>query len=67
VPRDLGVIGFGDLSFAADLNPALSTVHIDGPTIGRQAARFILDRASGRDPGPRIRDIGFSIVKRESA
>jgi LacI family gluconate utilization system Gnt-I transcriptional repressor len=42
-------------------------VHIDGPTIGRQAARFILDRASGRDPGPRIRDIGFSIVKRESA
>jgi len=67
VPRDFGVVGFGDLSFAADLNPALTTVHIDGPTIGRQAARFILDRAAGRDPGPRIRDIGFSIVKRESA
>ena len=67
VPDDLAVFGFGDLSFAADLNPALTTVHIDGPSIGRQAGRFILDRAAGRDPGPRIRDIGFSIVKRDSA
>ena len=67
VPRDIAVAGFGDLAFAADLNPALTTVHIDGPTMGRQAARFITDRAAGRDPGPRVRDIGFSIVKRDSA
>jgi LacI family gluconate utilization system Gnt-I transcriptional repressor len=67
VPGDLAVVGFGDLDFAADLNPALTTVHIDGPTIGRQAAQFIIDRAAGRDPGPLIRDIGFSVVARASA
>ena len=67
VPGDLAVCGFGDLAFAADLNPSLTTVHIDGTSIGRQAARFIIDRAEGRDPGPRVRDVGFSIIERDSA
>ena len=67
VPAQLAVVGFGDLEFAADLNPALSTVRIDGTAIGRQAARFIVDRAEGRLADPRVVDIGFSIVDRDSA
>jgi LacI family transcriptional regulator, gluconate utilization system Gnt-I transcriptional repressor len=67
VPDDLGVLGFGNLGFSADVHPPLSTVHIDGAAIGRQAARFIIDRLDERDPGPRVRDIGFSIVERDSA
>lgn len=66
VPRELAVMGFGDLDFSADTHPALSTVHIDGAAIGRQAARFIIDRVEGLDAGPRVRDIGFSIVERAS-
>ncbi len=67
VPRDIAVLGFGDLAFASYIHPALTTVHIDGRAIGRQAAQFIMDRIEGRDIGERIRDIGFSIVSRQSA
>jgi len=66
VPGNLAVMGFGDLAFAPFIHPALTTVHIDGVAIGRQAARFIIDRIEGRDIGERIRDIGFSIISRES-
>ena len=67
IPDDLGVLGFGDLGFSADLHPALSTVHVDGAAIGQQAAQFIIDRQAGGDIGPRVRDIGFSILERNSA
>ena len=67
VPQQVAVVGFGDLEFAADLHPALTTVRIDGTAIGRQAAQFIVDRAEGGQQGPRVVDIGFSIIERESA
>jgi LacI family gluconate utilization system Gnt-I transcriptional repressor len=67
VPGQLAVVGFGDLAFAEDVAPALTTVHIKGAAIGRQAARFIVDRAEGRAVAERVVDIGFSIIERESA
>lgn len=67
IPQQLAVVGFGDLAFAADLHPALTTVRIDGTAIGQHAARFIVERAEGLDPGAPVVDIGFSIVERASA
>jgi LacI family gluconate utilization system Gnt-I transcriptional repressor len=66
VPEQLAVVGFGDMEFSADLHPALTTVRIDGAMIGRTAAQFIVDRAEGRQTGPRSVDVGFSIVDRDS-
>lgn len=67
VPAQLAVVGFGDLEFAADVSPALTTVRIDSTAIGRLAAQFIVDRAEGGAIEPKAVDIGFSIVERESA
>ena len=66
VPGRLAVVGFGDLEFAEDLDPSLTTVHIKGGAIGRQAAQFIVDRAEGRAVEHRVVDIGFSIIERKS-
>ncbi|HET9580953.1 MAG TPA: LacI family DNA-binding transcriptional regulator [Usitatibacter sp.] len=67
VPGQVRIMGFGDNAFAADTYPALSTVRIDGTAIGRQAARFVIDSAAGREVGPRVIDLGFKIVARQSA
>ncbi|WP_199724828.1 LacI family DNA-binding transcriptional regulator [Noviherbaspirillum saxi] len=67
VPQRLGVIGFGDLGFAEDLHPSLTTVRIDGTAIGAVAAALIIDRAEGRAVAEPVRDIGFSIIARDSA
>lgn len=67
VPKKLRVFGFGDLNFAADTDPALSTVRIDVTRIGRQAARFIIERAAGREIPEPILDLGFTLVERASA
>jgi LacI family gluconate utilization system Gnt-I transcriptional repressor len=67
VPEGLRVFGFGDNNFAADFHPALSTVRIDGTAIGRQAARFVIDRLAGRPVPQRIVDIGFKLIGRASA
>lgn len=67
VPERIAVVGYGDLNFAADTVPALTTVTVDGPAIGRLAARCIIDRAQGRSVAQPVVDVGFSIVERASA
>jgi LacI family gluconate utilization system Gnt-I transcriptional repressor len=66
VPADVAVIGFGDLDFAAQLTPALTTVKIDGARIGNEAVKFLMQRARGIKIERPVVDIGFSLLARES-
>ncbi|WP_026035797.1 LacI family DNA-binding transcriptional regulator [Cupriavidus sp. BIS7] len=68
VPEDLAVMGFGDLSMAAQLHPALSTVKVGGAEIGRRTAQALLARFEpGANDTPVRIDTGFTIIDRDSA
>jgi len=67
VPQRLAVVGCGDLPFAADLQPALTTVRLDGAGIGDRAARLLMDRIEGRPVAQGRWNLGFGIVERASA
>ncbi len=66
VPERVAIVGFGDVPFLSDMVPSLSTVRINGADIGRQAARFLIDRAEGRAVDPRVVDVGFAIIERDT-
>lgn len=71
VPDELAVMGFGDLSSAAHIYPALSTVRVDGTSIGIKAAEALLSRFASSQGAPhspsRVTiDTGFTIIDRQS-
>ena len=47
VPRDLSIIGFGNLRHAAFLNPALTTVQLPLQEVGAKACQRMLERLAG--------------------
>ncbi len=67
VPSQLAVVGLGDQQFSQDVHPSLTSVRIDGTTIGNKAASFIIARSEGKVVSDTIVDIGFTIVHRDSA
>lgn len=59
--QPIAVVGLADLEMGRLFTPAVSTIRIDGTAIGRAAAELALDPAR-----PRIVDLGFELVLRES-
>lgn len=66
VPQEIAVMGFGDMNFAAHTFPSLSTVRIDGQQMGDSAALMLLERLKGQDEGEMTRDIGYTLIERDS-
>ncbi len=65
-PRDIGVIGFNNLSLSAHLIPPLTTVNIPTDEIGKIAVQRLMEMISGRGGSVRKILVPSSIVLRDS-
>ncbi|GGM96745.1 LacI family transcriptional regulator [Actinoplanes campanulatus] len=63
VPTRMSVVGFDDVSVAADLAPSLTTVRLPMIDMGRMALELALEPAGA---GPRRRPTGHQLIVRDS-
>ena len=67
VPGKIAIAGFDDLDIAGQVVPALTTIRVPRYAIGREAARLFRERLAGRAVEPRVVDLGFELLVRDSS
>lgn len=66
IPEDLSVVGADDVPIASQLTPALSSVRVDLPGIGREATRTLIRLLAGERIEPKNLVFPMSYVDRET-
>ena len=67
IPAQISVIGFGDFEIAREMEPRLTTIHVDFRELGRRTGHLILDSLTGKGVGKDdVIDVGLSLLERES-
>jgi LacI family transcriptional regulator, gluconate utilization system Gnt-I transcriptional repressor len=66
IPRDLGVVGFGDFELGRCSLPALTTVGIDAFALGRETARLLQDPDNMLSVSAQTRQIPYRVIERGS-
>ncbi len=66
IPHDLSVLGAGNLDFAAELNPALTTFDQNPEKIGSRAALALMDRIEKNVDTGRTIEVEMTLIERES-
>jgi LacI family gluconate utilization system Gnt-I transcriptional repressor len=67
IPRDLSFMGFGDFEIGREINPPLTTIHVDFKALGQRTANLLLDQLNGtQGDDVRIIDVGLRLVERAS-
>jgi LacI family gluconate utilization system Gnt-I transcriptional repressor len=65
VPGRLSVVGFGDFDIGGEINPPLTTIHVDFQGMGQRAGRLLLELTREEaDRAPEIVDVGLRLVER---
>lgn len=66
LPDDLAITGFDDISFAGDLEPPLTTVHVPKEQMGTRAAQRLIERINDPDQPACIQVVPTTLVVRAS-
>ena len=66
IPRDVGVVGFDDISISAFVDPPLTTIAQDMHQLGRACFQALLNRMENRNQTPQEVIVRAKIVQRES-
>jgi LacI family gluconate utilization system Gnt-I transcriptional repressor len=67
VPEDLSVMGFGDFEIGAQINPRLTSIHVDFRGLGETTGRLLKELlGNGAGDVPKVIDVGLSVVERSS-
>lgn len=66
VPEDLSVVGFDDISMAAHVRPALTTVRQDKARLGAEAGAALLRRVDGDADQPAVVSLPVQLIVRGS-
>jgi LacI family gluconate utilization system Gnt-I transcriptional repressor len=67
IPDDISIMGFGDFEIGREINPALTTIHVDFHALGLRTGKMLVDLlASDATPAPSTVDVGLRIVERAS-
>ena len=65
VPKNMAVVGFGDLQLASWVTPSLTTMHVPRVKMGEEAIEMLLDVLKNKENWSH-RDVDVSLVVRES-
>lgn len=68
IPKDLGLIGFGNLEFGSLLSPSLTTIDMPIKEIAEKAMQILLDRVEGRATQEKVHQVQLpaKLIVRES-
>jgi LacI family gluconate utilization system Gnt-I transcriptional repressor len=67
VPEHVAIAGYDDLEIAVEIVPALTTIRVPRYEIGRKAAQLIHMSLGGQRPQQVEYNVGFELIRRESA
>ncbi|WP_316978466.1 HTH-type transcriptional regulator GntR [Shumkonia mesophila] len=67
VPGSLAIAGFNGLEFSGEVMPRLTTILTPRHEIGRRAAEMLVARLAGQAVAETRVDVGFTLLRRESA
>ncbi|MCZ8122374.1 MAG: LacI family DNA-binding transcriptional regulator [Magnetospirillum sp.] len=67
VPKELKIVGFGNMNFAGSTVPPLTTIAPPAREIGALVAKIVLDRLRGETERGQMHDLGFELLDRGTA